>query len=206
VTGQLTLRGEFVDLRPLAFADAAITCRWRNSTRSSLLSRSAAECEAQAAWIASRPASEFNFILELKDGRPVGMLSLVNIDQTHRRAEPGRFLIGDEAAVRGIPAAVEAMKLLYELAFDRLGLLRIFGTIAADNNRMIKWQKYLGMREEGRLRQHYLVGNGTFQDAIVLGLLADEYRAVALPRMQALITAGRSAAPARHNEAKAMTC
>jgi len=206
VTNQLLLRGEFVDLRPLTVADAAITCRWRNSTRSSLLSQSAAECDEQAKWIASRPTSEFNFVLELKDGKPVGMLSLLDIDHTHRRAEPGRFLIGDEAAVRGIPAAVEAMKLLYELAFDRLGLLRIFGTIATDNRRMIKWQKYLGMREEGRLRQHYLVNNGTFQDAIVLGLLVDEYRRVTLPRMEALIAAGRLAAPMKHPETEAMTC
>jgi RimJ/RimL family protein N-acetyltransferase len=200
VTGPLILHGEFVDLRPLTVADAAITCRWRGSVRSSLLSRGAATSEEQARWIAARPASEFNFVLELKNGRPVGMLSLLDIDHIHRRAEPGRFLIGDEAAVRGLPAAVEAMKLLYELAFDRLGLLRVCGTIAADNRRMITWQKYLGMREEGRLRQHYLVNNGTFQDAIIVGLLADEFRRVTLPRMQALIAAARNAAPVRQAE------
>jgi RimJ/RimL family protein N-acetyltransferase len=191
LTGPLTLRGEFVDLRPLTVADAAITHRWRNSSRSKLLSRGAATCEEQARWIAARPATEFNFILELKNGHPVGMLSLVDIDRIHGRAEPGRFLIGDEVAVRGVPAAVEAMKMLYELAFDRLGLRRLCGTVIADNPRMITWQKYLGMREEGRLRQHYLVNNGTFQDAIVVGLLADEYRRVTLPRMEALIAAAR---------------
>jgi diamine N-acetyltransferase len=85
------------------------------------------------------------------------------------------------------------MKLLYELAFDRLGLERVWGTVAADNRRMVKWQRYLGMREEGRLRNHYLIGNG-FQDAVCLGILAEEYRGQARPRMEALIAAGRKEA------------
>ena len=55
---------------------------------------------------------------------------------------------------------------------------------------MIKWQKYLGMKEEGRLRNHLYLG-GQFQDAIFLGLLVDEYRKITLPRMNFLIATGR---------------
>jgi diamine N-acetyltransferase len=186
-----TLRGEFVDLRPLTVADAEMTFRWRRSARSARLNRGPESSAQQAAWIAARPPSEYNFIIELKGGTPIGTLSLVAIDMLNRRAEPGRFLIGEEAAAQGIPAAVEAMKLLYELTFDALGLLRVYGTIASNNHLMIKWQKYLGMAEEGRLRRHYF-NNGAFHDAVVLGLLVDEYRAVTLPRMNALIAAGRA--------------
>jgi diamine N-acetyltransferase len=121
------------------------------------------------------------------------MLSLIGVDTQNSHAESARFLIGDEDAVRGVPAAVEAMKLLYELAFDQLGLERVWGTIAADNRRMIKWQRYLGMREEGRLRNHYRIA-GRFQDAVCLGILAEEYRGQARPRMEALIAAGRKEA------------
>ena len=42
----------------------------------------------------------------------------------------------------------------------------------------------------GRLRHHYFIG-GRFQDAICLGILAEEYRGVALPRMNALIATAR---------------
>jgi RimJ/RimL family protein N-acetyltransferase len=80
------------------------------------------------------------------------------------------------------------MKLLYQLAFDRLKLVRVYGTVASDNTLMIKWQKYLGMKEEGRLRSHYFL-NGKFQDAVCLGILEDEYRRVAEPKMRALIAA-----------------
>jgi RimJ/RimL family protein N-acetyltransferase len=82
------------------------------------------------------------------------------------------------------------MKLLYDFAFDTLKLQRICGTIAADNRLMTKWQKYLGMTEEGRLRRHYFI-NGHYQDAILLGLLSEEYDRVTRPRMRVLMAAGR---------------
>ncbi len=189
-TTDAALRGEFVSLRPLCVEDAAVTLAWRLGDRAGLLNGGAATLEEQESWIGTRPATERNFVIELADGRPVGMLSLVGIDLQNSHAESARFLIGDEDAVRGVPAAVEAMKLLYELAFDRLGLERVWGTVASDNRRMIKWQRYLGMREEGRLRNHYRIA-GRFQDAVCLGILAEEYSGQARPRMETLIAAAR---------------
>lgn len=190
---QRPLHGEFVDLLPLQPEHAALTHAWRQDPRAQYLNRGAASVAEQAAWIAARPASEYNWLITLKSGLPVGMVSLLGIEPLHRHAEPGRFLIGAEAAVRGVPAAVEAMKLLYALAFDELKLLRLWGTVAADNTLMIKWQRFLGMQEEGRLRNHYFI-NGHQQDAVVFGLLEADYRRLALPRMNALVQAGRSAA------------
>jgi RimJ/RimL family protein N-acetyltransferase len=184
------IEGEFVNLRPLKASDAELTYNWRHAARAKFLNQGAASVEQQASWIASRPASEFNFVIELKNGHAVGMVSLTGIDSINQHGESGRFLIGDEDAVKGAPVAVEAMKLIYELAFDQLGLIRICGTVAADNHLMIKWQKYLGMKEEGRLRNHLYLG-GQFQDAIFLGLLVDEYRKITLPRMNFLIATGR---------------
>jgi [ribosomal protein S5]-alanine N-acetyltransferase len=190
----MELRGTHVVLRPLRVDDAELTLRWRLGDRASLLNQGAGTVAEQAAWIGSRPPSEFNFIIELMSGESVGMLSVVGIDEVNRRAEPARFLIGEPDAVRGLPVAVEAMKLLYEFIFDELKLHRVHGTVAADNRLMIKWQKFLGMKEEGILREHYFIG-GQYRDAVCLAMLEDEYRTVALPRMTALIgrpvTAGR---------------
>lgn len=186
------LEGEFVNLRPLRVSDAELTFRWRHDARAKYLNQGASSVEHQANWIASRPASEYNFVIILKTGHPVGMLSLIGIDTVNCHGEPGRFLIGDKTAAQGVPAAVEAMKLIYELAFDTLSLVRAYGIVAANNTLMIKWQKYLGMKEEGRLRNHLYVKGGRFEDAICLGLLVDEYRKITLPRMKALIAAARS--------------
>lgn len=184
------LTGEFVALRPLTSDDAELTLGWRQSRRARFLNTGAQTVADQAAWIARRPDSERNFVIELADGHPVGMLSLIDIDLVNRRAETSRFLIGDEDAVRGVPAAVEAMKLLYEYAFGELGLVRLYGTVADGNRRMVQWQKYLGMQEEGRLRRHYLL-DGEWHDAVCLGLLEHEYLEISLPRMNALIGAAR---------------
>ena len=184
------LHGEFVNLRPLQVADAVLTYNWRQAQRAKFLNQGAASVELQAKWIASRPSGEFNFVIELKTGWPVGMLSLIGVDKTNRHGEPGRFLIGDEEAVKGLPVAVEAMKLLYELAFDQLGLVRLYGIVAANNHLMFKWQKYLGMKEEGRLRNHLCLA-GQFLDGIFIGLLVDEYRKITVPRMNVLIAAAR---------------
>ena len=187
----VTLRGEYVDLRPLAREDAEITLGWRQCARARLLNPGAQSVEEQAAWIEARPANEYNFMIALKDGTPIGMLSLIGVNSMSRHGETARFLIGNEEAVRGVPAAVEAMKLLYGFAFDTLGLQRIFGNVTSDNMLMVKWQKYLGMKEEGRMRRHHFLA-GTFQDAIILGLLVEEYREVSLPRMNALIAMAQS--------------
>jgi diamine N-acetyltransferase len=184
------LHGEFLDLRPLLVEDADLTFTWRQSARAMLLNKGAKTVEEQAKWILSRPSNEYNFIIALKDGRPIGMLALIGIDLTNRHAESSRFLIGDEAAAQGVPVAAEAMRLLYELAFEILGLHRVHGTVASDNVRMVKWQLFMGMTKEGQLREHYFI-NGHFQDAVCLGLLESDYRRIAKLRLNAMVAAGR---------------
>lgn len=182
------VEGCHVNLRPIEVYDSGVTFKWRSASRAKLLNSGAPSVEDQKRWIVSRPASEFNFIIELKSGEPVGMISLININSKNLHAETARFLIGEEDLVKGIPVAVEAMKLLYQIAFDLLKLKRLYGTVASKNKLMIKWQKYLGMKEEGVLRQHYFINN-EWQDAIVLGLLDNEYFEDALPKMNRLINA-----------------
>lgn len=184
------LPGEFVNLRHLRAEDAELTLRWRQSSRAYLLNRGSQTIEQQAGWIISRPQSELNFVIELKNGSPVGMISLINIDFQHQRAEAARFLIGEEAAARGIPVAVEAMLLIYRVAFDEIKLQRVFGVVASGNSRMVKWHKYMGLREEGRLRRHFFMDH-QYHDGILVGLLAEEFRQVTAPRMQGLLAAAR---------------
>lgn len=190
----ITLAGDHVVLRPLSPTDAEITFRWRQGARARLLNEGARSVKEQAKWIEARPGNEYNFVITLRGGEPVGMLSLIGVNPKSKHAETARFLIGEEDRVNGVPAAVEAMKLLYEFAFDQLGLLRLFGNVTADNMLMVKWQKYLGMKEEGRMRRHHFI-NGSFQDAIILGLLVEEYREVSLPKMTQLIKMAGAAQP-----------
>jgi RimJ/RimL family protein N-acetyltransferase len=185
------LSGEFINLRALNTNDAEATFKWRKSQRAKFLNSGASTLEQQRLWIAARPSSEFNFIIELKrKSAAVGMISLTNIDKENLHAEPGRFLIGEEDLVRGIPAAVEAVKLIYEFAFYELGLIRLYGVIAANNLLMIKWHKYMGMKVEGQLRNHLKQGD-IFRDGILIGLLVEDFQKVTLPRANLLIALAR---------------
>lgn len=182
-----TLEGQYVDLRPINSSDAEITLTWRSSARARHLNGINGDLASQLNWIATRPESDFDFIIVLKNGLRVGMVSLTEIDLVNRNAVPGRFLIGDEAAVKGKPVAVEAMSLVYQLAFDQLNIYRLHGIVAEKNIKMIKWQVYLGMKVEGVLRSH-LFQNGSFENAKVLGLLEEDYRTITAPRMKSLIS------------------
>ncbi len=186
----IQLEGEFVDLLQLVPDHADVTLGWRGGARARLLNRGATSVEQQRNWIAARPASERNYLIVLKDQTPVGMVSLVDIDMVARKAEPARFLIGDEDAVRGVPVAAEALLLLYRYAFDVLGLHRLYGTIAAPNQPMMKFHEYSGMRREGVLRDHLFL-DGKFHDGMVYGLLEPEYRSVTTRRLQGLVAMGR---------------
>jgi RimJ/RimL family protein N-acetyltransferase len=185
------LTGNYVSLRPMTIDDANQTLSWRNSSRAHFLNRGATILEEQQKWILNRPSNEYNFIIETLECREIGTVALTNIDIVNSRAEPGRFLIGDEKAARGIPAAAEAMLLIYRFAFDQLKLHRVYGFVAAENGRMVKWQKYLGMTHEGTLKDHYLM-DGHFQDAILFGMLEDEYRNVCSPRLESLVAMARN--------------
>jgi len=184
---EIILTGEFVNLRALNTRDAEVTFKWRKSRRAKFLNQGASTAQQQLDWIASRPSSEFNFIIELKrNNTPLGMISLTNLDKENLHAEPGRFLIGEEDSVRGIPVAVEAVKLLYEFAFYDLGLVRLYGVIAENNSLMIKWHKYMGMKVEGQLRNHLKQGD-TYQDGVLVGLLLEDFKKITLPKINSLL-------------------
>ena len=180
------IKGKFVSLIPLEKTHAELTLGWRHSLRANLLNKGAETIEEQLNWINSRPKSEQNYMIGLKGGELVGMLSLIKIDKVNKNAESARFLIGENEKVKGIPVAVEAMKLLYIHAFETLGLVRVYGSIASNNKLMIKWQKFMGMKEEGRLRKHYFINN-EFQDAVSMGILKEEFYKVLETRFRALL-------------------
>ena len=181
------LRGDMTTLRPLGVGDAEITLKWRLSPRAKFLQRGAQTVEAQRSWIRARgDAGDFNFIIEYRD-RPVGMVSLVEINLQHRTVEPGRLLIGEQEVVGQAPVAFEAELLLYDYAFDELGMHKLYGLVIEDNVGMLKTRLYLGYKQDGVLRDHFIF-DGEHRDAIAISLLEREYRACYRDRLLKLIS------------------
>lgn len=103
----------------------------------------------------------------------IGYMSLNNIHYINSSAEFGGLIIGDKDYQDG-SAWVESYLFLYEYAFDRLGLNRVYGTHLADHSTTNFIGSVFYGQQEGILRQAYYK-NGFFHDAIIGSLLREEY-------------------------------
>jgi len=166
--------------------DAEITLHWRQDQRAKFLKKTSKTVEQQRAWIISREqAGDQNFIMEYR-GVPVGAIALVDIDHEHQKVELGRELIGEKSKVGSMPVAFETELLLCDYIFDQLGLHKVWGDVMEDNVGMIKTRLYLGYKQDGVLRDHYIY-DGVYKNTIEFSLLEDEYRSICRPKLVQLI-------------------
>lgn len=180
----MNLVGRVATLRPLTVEHAALTLGWRLGARARFLQPGSRTVEEQRRWLEARPADEFNWLIDYR-GTPVGMIALHDINGVHGTAIMGRLLVGEPELAGSAPVAFDAERIVCDIAFDELGLHRIYGPIMKDNAAMIRSRRYLGYAQEGVLREHYLYA-GVRKDAVMFGLLASEYRSVCRPRLVAL--------------------
>jgi len=182
----MILKGKLATLRPITEEDANITLAWRQSDRAKLLQRGAKTIDEQKAWIAAKlKTNELNFIIEYKD-KSVGMIALHDISHIHKSVQMGRLLIGEEKWVGKAPVAFDADLLLCDYAFDVLKMHKIYGDVMEDNHGMIKTRFYLGYKQDGILRDHYIY-DGVYKNTVALSLLEKEYRKICRPKLVALI-------------------
>lgn len=105
------------------------------------------------------------------DDRVVGTVTLYGIDHAQGRAELGFALAREHWGRR---YAREALTVLLDHAFGRIGLRRIEADVDARNQGSLNTLEALGFRREGYLRQRWLVA-GELQDSVLMGLLASEW-------------------------------
>lgn len=92
----------------------------------------------------------------------------------NREGEVGYFL-NKEFWDKGY--TTEAVQTLLKFGFERLGLHRIFGTCHPDNIGSARVMEKVGMKYEGRLRDHkFIPREGRFRDSLLYAILEDEWR------------------------------
>jgi RimJ/RimL family protein N-acetyltransferase len=106
------------------------------------------------------------------DDAVIGTCTLARLDSVQRRAELGFALAFGEWG-RGLMS--EALGVLLEFAFGRLALRRVEADVDPRNAPSIRLLERLGFQREGLLRERWQV-SGETQDALLLGLLAREWR------------------------------
>ena len=107
-------------------------------------------------------------------GTFAGSVSLTWIDSEHRQGEIGFIL---DPAQHGNGYATEAARGLLRVAFEELGLHRIYGRLDARNTASARVLERLGMRREAHLVENEYV-KGEWTDEVVYALLAREWRAL----------------------------
>jgi RimJ/RimL family protein N-acetyltransferase len=115
----------------------------------------------------------FFSIVTTADGELVGEALLWGIDLHNRVAHIGLALL---PAFRGRGWSVEVLQLLCRYGFAVRGLNRLQFETHADNAAMIRAGTRAGFQREGMLRQAAWAV-GSFADCVVMGLLAEEWRA-----------------------------
>lgn len=175
------LSGKRLYLRPLEETDLDRCCRWINDPeiRPFLLNQWPLDAISEKQWHEGRdrslPPSCLTVAIVLHDGdRHIGNMGLHKIDWRSRHGETGTLIGEKECWGQGYGS--EAKELLLAYAFDTLGLHRVTSVVLATNARSLGCQRKCGYVEEGRLRQHVFT-NGQWVDEVILGILAEEWRA-----------------------------
>jgi len=132
------IESERLCLRPLTAADLPMTLSWRNqdAIRKWFFHSEIIRPEQHRVWFESYQEKDNDFVFVIEERivlqRPVGQVSLYNIDWDKKRAEFGRLMIGDPEAC-GLGLAKEATRILIEFAERELGLQEVYLEVYADN-------------------------------------------------------------------------
>ena len=124
-------------------------------------------------WINSLKETQKNRVFVVfRDKNSIGIVSLNNINHTHKTSDWAYYLCSKDIRGQGLGALIEYKLLNYfffELNFDKLNC-----EVLEINPTVIKLHKKFGFKEEGIKRKN-IIKNGVRLDVILLGILKDEW-------------------------------
>jgi len=168
---------------PLRRSDIEPLRRFRNAQMDVLRQSGTISPEDQVRWFEEtvvpaqrdpRPPMVLASMLD-GEGRFIGYGGLTNVSWDARRGEVSFLVDPTRAAEPDVYGRDMSsfLAFLKELAFKRLGLNRLFAETYAFRHFHLGILEQAGFVEEGRLREHALVGK-RLEDSVVHGLLAAE--------------------------------
>lgn len=174
------LRGRLVTLEPLS-ADhrAALEDAVRDGELWNLWYTSVPRPEGMGAEISRRLAlQEAGSMLpfaarRVSDGRLIGMTTYMNVDAAHRRVEIGSTW--NAASAQGTGTNPESKLLLLRHAFETLGCIAVEFRTHWMNRQSRAAIERLGAKQDGVLRCHQLMPDGSLRDTVVYSIIASEW-------------------------------
>ncbi|MEU2592988.1 GNAT family protein [Streptomyces albidoflavus] len=123
---------------------------------------------------AAEPRNEYGLaVTQAADGRVIGFGRLA-LDPHQVQAATMGFALRPDAWGQGFGTAT--VRALLALAFDELGLHRVWGARSPFNEASAATMAKAGMVEEGRIREHVRKG-GNWRDSVVHAILDREWAA-----------------------------
>ena len=128
-------------------------------------------------WIKARkrhnPYQAWFAICALESNEMIGYMCLTDIHYINSSAYFSGILIGDPNYRDG-QAYIESYLFMFEYAFERLNLNRLYGSALADHKLSVTMAEVMYQKTEGVLRQS-IFKNGKYHDEVVCAILKDEY-------------------------------
>ena len=122
---------------------------------------------------AESPDSHY-WSVELKEtGKKIGTFGVVGIHWHRKSAQIG---YGISPLYQGQGYFSEALGIVLRFLFDDLGLNRVVATTAAENEASISALERKSFKREAYHRDFYRHVSGTWMDAVLLALLAEDWR------------------------------
>lgn len=173
-----TLRGEAVELTPLAASHAAALAQAAEPALFRYMghvppSWDVAGLEHYVAQATKSPERVAFAIVDLRLGRAVGSTSFLDIRPAHRGLEIGHTWIAKSA--QGTRVNPEAKLLLLRHAFESLGCVRVQLKTDARNEQSQRAMLKLGCVREGVLRKHMTLPDGFVRDTVMFSITDAEW-------------------------------
>ena len=179
----ITLSGEHARLEPLEAAHHdALLAAATDGELWKLWYTSVPPPESLGAWIVSalamrRDGVAMPFVIrDQRDGKIVGSTRFCNVDAANRRAEIGHTW--HAASVQRTAVNTECKLLLLTHAFETLGCIAVEFRTHFMNHQSRAAVERLGAKQDGILRNHSIMADGSLRDTVVFSIIASEWPAV----------------------------
>lgn len=170
--------GERIHLRKVTVHDAELYHEWRNNTEVMEWTSSALdvytfqETEAFIKSISTSSTSKSYMIQLNESSKPIGVVSLVNVDYKNRNAEC--IIDIGEKDYWGSGYGKEAMSLSLRYSFLELNLHKVYLHVFSFNKRAIALYEKLGFVKEGELKEH-VFRSGKWHGITIMALTQERY-------------------------------
>jgi len=164
VRHELSREGRAFRLRPIGLHDAPFVLSLRTDERAAgRLHPVPGRLADQIAWLSAyfERSNDWCWVVERRrDGAAEGMLGLYDVDRGAGRGEWGRWILR-----AGSLAAAESVLLLYEVAFEELGLDEVRCRTVAGNAAVLSFHDRAGLERIG-LEHDAFEFDGAYVDAV----------------------------------------